>query len=65
MRTEAKARRLPLAKVEAEQAAQWRDQAFPGEWMEEQHADGTWRWVQKRSEAPPPAALETPATPER
>jgi uncharacterized protein YdbL (DUF1318 family) len=61
MRAEAKARRVPLATIEAEQAAQWRERAFPGEWIEERQPDGTWRWVQTRAEVPPPAAVETPA----
>ena len=41
-------RRLPLPQVEAEQATLWRERAFPGEWVETQEADGTWRWVQKQ-----------------
>jgi uncharacterized protein len=61
MKAEAEKRRVPLATVEAEQAAQWRERAFPGEWIEEQQPDKTWRFVQKRAEAPP-AALEPPAT---
>jgi uncharacterized protein YdbL (DUF1318 family) len=60
MQAEATSRRVPLATVQAEQAAQWRDHAFPGEWVEEQQADKTWRWVQKRSGEPPPAAVEPP-----
>ena len=54
MKAEATERRVPLATVEAEQAAEWRQRAFGGEWIEEQQADGTWRWVQK-------AAGESPA----
>jgi hypothetical protein len=60
MRADAAARRVPLATVEAEQAAQWRARAFPGEWIEEQQADKTWQWTQKQSAAPP-ATLEAPA----
>lgn len=41
-------RRLPLAQIETEQATLWRERAFPGEWVEAQDADGTWRWVQKQ-----------------
>ena len=41
-------RRVPLPQVEAEQATLWRERAFPGEWVETQEADGTWRWVQKQ-----------------
>ena len=41
-------RRVPLPQVEAEQATLWRERAFPGEWVEAQDADGTWRWVQKQ-----------------
>jgi uncharacterized protein YdbL (DUF1318 family) len=58
MKAEAAARRVPLATVEAEQAQQWRDRAFPGEWVEAQQADGTWRWVQKRADGDPAAAIE-------
>jgi hypothetical protein len=61
MKAEAEKRRVPLATVEAEQAAEWRERAFPGEWIEEQQPDKTWRFVQKRAAAPP-AALEPPAT---
>ena len=61
MRADAAARRLPLATVEAEQAAQWRARAFPGEWIEEQQADKTWRWTQKQASGAPPTALEEPA----
>jgi uncharacterized protein len=60
MKVEAGKRRLPLASVEAEQAAAWRERAFPGEWIEEQQPDKTWRFVQKQAEAPP-AALAPPA----
>src|SRR4029453_13378623 len=47
MKAEETERRVPLAMVEAEQAAEWRQRAFGGEWIEEQQPDGTWRWVQK------------------
>ena len=40
-------RRVPLAQIEAEQAALWRERAFSGERIEMQGADGTWRWEQK------------------
>ena len=36
------------SRIEADQAALWRDRAFPGEWIEQQQPDGTWQWVQKR-----------------
>ena len=62
MRTEAAARRVPLATIEAEQASQWRAHAFPGEWIEEQQPDKTWHWVQKRPDQPAPATLEPPPT---
>lgn len=61
MRNEAARRRVPLATVEAEQAAQWRERAFPGEWIEEQQADQTWRWVQKRADGAPSLSAEPPA----
>ncbi len=48
MRAMAAERRRPLAEIEAEQAKLWRERAFPGEWIEEQGADGTWQWVQAR-----------------
>src|SRR4030095_275340 len=41
-------RRVPMADIEAEQAALWRERAFPGEWIEAQGTDGTWRWEQKQ-----------------
>ena len=41
-------RRVPLPQIEAEQATLWRERAFPGEWVEGQDPDGTWRWVQKQ-----------------
>lgn len=63
MRAEAAARRVPLATVEQEQAAQWRDRAFPGEWIEVQQTDKTWTWVQKQGEAPPPVTVEPPLEP--
>ena len=50
MRELAAARREPLARVEEEQARLWRERAFPGEWIEDKGADGTWRWVQKGAE---------------
>ena len=59
MRVEAQKRRVPLATVQAEQAAEWRERAFPGEWIEEQQPDKTWRFVQKRA-GTPSAALELP-----
>ena len=40
-------RRVPLAQIESEQAALWRERAFPGERIEVQGSDGTWRWEQK------------------
>lgn len=61
MQAEAMSRRIPLATVQAEQAAEWRARAFPGEWVEEQQADKTWRWAQKQSSGPAPATLEAPA----
>ena len=39
------------SRIEADQAALWRDRAFPGEWIEQQQPDGTWQWVQKRAGA--------------
>lgn len=42
-------RRVPLAQIESEQGALWRERAFPGEWVEIQGSDGTWRWEQKQS----------------
>ena len=41
-------RRVPLAQIETEQATLWREHGFPGEWVEMQDADGTWRWTQKQ-----------------
>jgi uncharacterized protein YdbL (DUF1318 family) len=61
MKAAAAARRVPLATVEAEQAAEWRARAFPGEWIEEQQGDKSWRWVQKQASGPAPATLEAPA----
>jgi hypothetical protein len=61
MRTEAARRRVPLATVEAEQATQWRERAFPGEWIEEPQPDKTWRWVQKRAAGAPSLSAEPPA----
>jgi hypothetical protein len=60
MKVEATERRVPLATVEAEQAAEWRQRAFDGEWIEEQQADGTWRWVQKRPGGESPALVVPP-----
>jgi hypothetical protein len=60
MRAEAARRRVPLATVEAEQAAQWRERAFPGEWIEEPQPDRTWRWVQKRAAGAPSVSVESP-----
>jgi len=61
MTAQAAARRVPLATVEAEQAAEWRSRAFPGEWIEEQQTDKTWRWTQKQASGAPPAVLGPPA----
>jgi hypothetical protein len=61
MKAEAASRRVPLATVEAEQAAEWRARAFPGEWIEEQQSDKSWRWTQKQASTPAPATLEAPA----
>ncbi|HEV7730803.1 MAG TPA: DUF1318 domain-containing protein [Candidatus Binatia bacterium] len=54
MRAMAAERRRPLAEIEAEQAKLWRERAFPGEWVEEQSADGTWQWVQARPDGEAP-----------
>ena len=50
------------SRIETDQAALWRERAFPGEWIEQQQPDGTWTWVQKRANdtgaggsTPPPA----------
>ncbi len=64
MQREAEQRRVPLATVEAEQAASWRERAFPGEWIEEQQPDKTWRFVQKPT-SDAPASLAPPAADER
>jgi hypothetical protein len=56
MRALAEGRREPLARIEEEQAHLWRERTFPGEWMEEKDADGTWRWVQKGAAAAAPPA---------
>src|SRR5262249_36658366 len=61
MQAEAAARRVPLATIEAEQAAEGRARAFPGEWIEEQQGDKSWRWVQKQASGPAPATLQAPA----
>ena len=61
MRVEAERRRLPRATIEAEQAAAWRERAFPGEWIEEQQPDKTWRFVQKQARNAP--ATLAPAAP--
>lgn len=62
MRAMAADRRRPLAEIEAEQAALWRERAFPGEWIEVSTPDGTWQWAQQRAGdsstevvSPPPA----------
>ena len=47
MRQLSESRRQPLARIEEEQARLWRERAFSGEWIEEQGADGVWRWAQK------------------
>lgn len=61
MQAEARTRRVPLATVEAEQAAQWRERAFPGEWIEVQDGTG-WRWIQKPAGgAAPRLGVEPPA----
>jgi len=62
MKAEAVSRRVPLATVEAERAAEWRSRAFPGEWIEEQQGDKSWRWIQKAASGPAPATLQAPAT---
>lgn len=63
MRAEAVARRVPLATVETERAAQWRERAFPGEWIEDRQPDGSWRWVQKGpgGDAAPRVTTDAPA----
>jgi hypothetical protein len=47
MRAEAATRQVPMAAIESERARQWRERSFPGEWIEDRQADGTWHWVQK------------------
>jgi uncharacterized protein YdbL (DUF1318 family) len=49
MKTLAAEQHVAQSRIEADQAALWRERAFPGEWIEQQQADGTWQWVQKRS----------------
>lgn len=55
--------RVAVSRIEADQAALWRQRAFPGEWIEQQEPDGTWQWVQKR--AGEPAAVEPAPPPAR
>jgi uncharacterized protein len=64
MQVEAQRRKAPLSTIEAEEAADWRERAFPGEWVEERQPDGTWRFVQKQASAAP-ATLVPPASPTR
>jgi uncharacterized protein YdbL (DUF1318 family) len=52
MKTLAAEHRVALSRIEADQAALWRERAFAGEWIEQQQADGTWQWVQKRAGEP-------------
>jgi uncharacterized protein len=61
MRAMAADRRRPLAEIESEQAALWRDRAFPGEWIEARADDGTWQWTQQR--APDAGAAFVPPPP--
>jgi uncharacterized protein YdbL (DUF1318 family) len=65
MRAEAARRRVPLATVETERAQQWRERAFPGEWIELRQANGTWKWMQKSPPSGTPrVSTDTPqATP--
>src|SRR5262249_21173005 len=49
MKTLAAEHHVAQSRIEADQAALWRERAFPGEWIEQQQPDGTWKWVQKRS----------------
>lgn len=39
-----------LPALKREQGNLRRQQSFKGEWVEEQEADGTWRWVQKAND---------------
>jgi uncharacterized protein YdbL (DUF1318 family) len=48
MKALAAERRVPLAQIQTEEAAFWREHAFAGEWIEAEAPDGTWRWVQKQ-----------------
>jgi hypothetical protein len=62
MQVEAERRRVPLAAIETEQAAAWRERAFPGEWIEEQQPDKTWHFAQKQAtNAPATLAPSAPA----
>ncbi len=63
MRAEAADRRVSLATVEAERAAQWRERSFAGEWIEDRQPDGSWRWVQKRLTNDDAPRLRTDSTP--
>jgi uncharacterized protein YdbL (DUF1318 family) len=49
MKTLAAQHHVARSRIEADQAELWRERAFPGEWIEQQQADGTWQWVQKRA----------------
>ena len=48
MSTLAAEQHMAQSRIEADQAQLWRERAFPGEWIEQQQPDGTWKWVQKR-----------------
>jgi uncharacterized protein YdbL (DUF1318 family) len=48
MKTLAAEDHVAQSRIEADQAQLWRERAFPGEWIEQQQPDGTWKWVQKR-----------------
>src|SRR5262249_60206913 len=72
MKTLAAEHRVAVSRIEADQAAMWRERAFPGEWIEQQQADGTWQWVPKRTgeaapgePGPPAAGGVTPPPPGR
>jgi uncharacterized protein len=47
MRALALEEKKPFTTLKREQGALRRKQSFKGEWVEEEEADGTWRWVQK------------------